>query len=64
MPLTEPIVAIATAPGRSAVGIIRVSGTDLHQLADQVIGPFPPPRVATLRAVRSNEEIIDNALVI
>lgn len=64
MPLTEPIVACATATGRSAIGIIRLSGTDLQSIADRIIGGFPAPRVATLRTVRSNEEVIDKALVI
>jgi tRNA modification GTPase len=64
MPLTEPIVAIATPPGRGAVGIIRLSGSDLQQVANQVIGSLPPPRVATLRGIRSNNETIDHALVI
>ncbi|MBX9793439.1 MAG: tRNA uridine-5-carboxymethylaminomethyl(34) synthesis GTPase MnmE [Burkholderiaceae bacterium] len=30
----DPIVAIATAPGRAAVGIVRVSGRDLRPLID------------------------------
>jgi tRNA modification GTPase len=33
-----PIVAIATAPGRGAVGIVRASGRDLGALIDAVIG--------------------------
>jgi tRNA modification GTPase len=28
----DPIIAIATAPGRGAVGIVRVSGKDLASL--------------------------------
>lgn len=32
--LSDPIVAIATAPGRGAVGIVRVSGPDLAPLID------------------------------
>ena len=34
--LSDPIVAIATAPGRGAVGIVRVSGRDLASLIDAV----------------------------
>ena len=31
----EPIVAIATAAGRGAVGIVRVSGRDLRPLIEK-----------------------------
>ena len=45
-PLREPIAAIATAPGRGAVGIVRVSGTGLQPLIDAVCGRSLSPRVA------------------
>ncbi|MDI1301550.1 MAG: tRNA uridine-5-carboxymethylaminomethyl(34) synthesis GTPase MnmE [bacterium] len=35
---TETIVAIATAPGRGGVGIVRVSGPRAHEIAHQVLG--------------------------
>jgi tRNA modification GTPase len=44
----EPIVAIATAPGRGAVGIVRASGRDLAPLIDALCGRALAPRVATL----------------
>ena len=34
-PAPDPIAAIATAPGRGAVGIVRVSGTGLAPLAPE-----------------------------
>jgi tRNA modification GTPase len=34
-----PIVAIATAPGRGGIGIVRVSGTDLGEVVDGLLGP-------------------------
>jgi len=43
----DPIVAIATAPGRGAVGIVRVSGRGLGALIDAVSGKALVPRVAT-----------------
>lgn len=43
----DPIVAVATAPGRGAVGIIRVSGTGLAQLAAVLCGRSLSPRVAS-----------------
>jgi tRNA modification GTPase len=43
-----PIVAIATAAGRGAVGIVRASGLDLSPLIHQVCGRSLAPRQATL----------------
>jgi tRNA modification GTPase len=42
----DPIVAIATAPGRGAVGIVRVSGRGLDALAQALCGRMLPPRQA------------------
>lgn len=42
----EPIVAIATAPGRGAVGIVRVSGRGLDALALALCGRALTPRHA------------------
>ncbi|RVU49875.1 tRNA uridine-5-carboxymethylaminomethyl(34) synthesis GTPase MnmE [Rubrivivax rivuli] len=44
----DPIVAIASAPGRGAVGIVRASGRDLSPLIQAVCGRPLAPRVATL----------------
>ena len=43
----QPIVAIATAPGRGAVGIVRVSGRGLDSLTGALCGRQPRPRHAT-----------------
>ena len=43
----DPIVAVATAPGRGAVGIVRVSGQGLLPLAHALCGRTLQPRVAT-----------------
>jgi len=43
----DPIVAIATAPGRGAVGIVRVSGRGLGALIDALLGKALAPRLAT-----------------
>jgi len=42
----DTITAIATAPGRGGVGIIRVSGTKALQVAQRVLGYEPKPRYA------------------
>ena len=43
-----PIAAIATAPGRGAVGIVRLSGAGLQPLVQALCGRLLVPRVATL----------------
>ncbi len=42
----DPIVAVATAPGRGAVGIVRVSGRGLERLIEAICGRALAPRVA------------------
>ena len=42
-----PIAAIATAPGRGGVGIVRVSGKGLQGLVQTLCGPPLTPRQAT-----------------
>jgi len=44
----DPIVAVATAPGRGAVGILRASGRDLSALIEALCGRRLAPRQATL----------------
>jgi tRNA modification GTPase len=41
------IAAIATAPGRGGVGVVRVSGADVRPFAMGVLGRLPAPRHAT-----------------
>ncbi|MDP3420958.1 MAG: tRNA uridine-5-carboxymethylaminomethyl(34) synthesis GTPase MnmE, partial [Thiobacillus sp.] len=41
------IAAIATAPGRGGVGVVRVSGADIAPLATAILGRVPAPRYAT-----------------
>ena len=45
---TDTIAAIATAPGRGGVGIIRVSGSNLLPFAFALTGKQPKARYATL----------------
>jgi tRNA modification GTPase len=44
----DPIAAIATAPGRGGIGVVRVSGADLSTVIDALCGRALVPRVATL----------------
>jgi len=45
--LQDPIAAVATAPGRGAVGIVRLSGRGLAPLAEALCGRTLRPREAT-----------------
>ncbi|MSQ69146.1 MAG: tRNA uridine-5-carboxymethylaminomethyl(34) synthesis GTPase MnmE [Gammaproteobacteria bacterium] len=64
MPAEPPtIAAIATAPGRGAVGIVRLSGPASSHIAVQLAGSLPPPRLAALRALRApSGPLIDQGL--
>ena len=63
--LQDPIVAVATAPGRGAVGIVRASGRDLSALITAVCGRSLVPRAATYGAFRGdNGEVLDQGLAI
>ncbi|WP_127471920.1 tRNA uridine-5-carboxymethylaminomethyl(34) synthesis GTPase MnmE [Thiomicrorhabdus aquaedulcis] len=42
----DTIAAIATAPGRGGVGIVRVSGKHTAHIAQAVLGKIPKPRYA------------------
>ncbi|MGJ7487154.1 tRNA uridine-5-carboxymethylaminomethyl(34) synthesis GTPase MnmE [Variovorax sp. LT2P21] len=62
---TDPIVAIATAPGRGAVGIVRVSGRALGPLIDAMCGRSLKPREATyLPFLDADGEAIDRGLAL
>ncbi|MDE2138467.1 MAG: tRNA uridine-5-carboxymethylaminomethyl(34) synthesis GTPase MnmE, partial [Gammaproteobacteria bacterium] len=47
MTRTETIVAAATPPGRGGVGIVRLSGPKVPEIAAVILGELPPPRRAT-----------------
>jgi tRNA modification GTPase len=62
---TDPIVAIATASGRGAVGIVRVSGARLAPLIDALCGRSLKPREATYLPFRDAAgEPVDHGLAI
>lgn len=46
--MDETICAQATANGRGGVGILRVSGNSVQQIARSILGKLPEPRVAEL----------------
>ncbi|MFD0668195.1 tRNA uridine-5-carboxymethylaminomethyl(34) synthesis GTPase MnmE [Ramlibacter sp. MAHUQ-53] len=61
----QPIAAIATAPGRGAVGIVRVSGRDVAPVVAAVCGRSLKPREATYLPFRAADgSPIDHGLAI
>ena len=62
---TDPIVAIATAPGRGAVGIVRVSGRALAPLVQALCGRSLPARQAVYGPFKGDDgQPIDQGLAL
>ena len=65
MNFTDTIAAVATAPGRGAVGMVRLSGPRSLEIATRVAGELPAPRHAGLRDLRDAAgALLDSALVL
>jgi tRNA modification GTPase len=59
------IAAIATAPGRSGIGVVRVSGPALHALVAGVAGsPLPPRRAVVREFIDARDEVIDQGIAL
>ena len=61
----DTIAAVATPPGLGGIGIVRVSGGKVPDIAQSMLGRLPPPRAATLVAMRdSSGERIDQGVAL
>jgi tRNA modification GTPase len=61
----DTIAAVATAPGRGGIGVVRVSGPLSRHIANAVAGPVPPPRHAAFRRFRAaSGAVVDEGLVL
>ena len=61
----DTIAAIATASGVGGVGVIRVSGARVKDIAVQVLGELPPKRRATSKIfLNKSGDIVDSGLAI
>lgn len=61
----DTIAAVATAPGRGGIGVVRVSGPEVGAIAASVLGGLPPPRRAHFaRFLDSRGEPIDEGLAL
>lgn len=62
--MTDTIFALATAAGRAAVAVVRVSGPATDDVVAALAGKVPPARQAALRRLRHNSVELDEALVL
>ena len=63
----DTIVAISTASGRAAIGVVRLSGPLAHDIARRCVTHWPDtPRVATLAEVRDpvSGSTVDQAVIV
>ncbi len=61
----DTIAAIATAPGRGGVGVVRVSGASLGGFALALCGRAPRPRTAHFaRFLDAEERVIDEGILL
>jgi len=61
----DTIAAIATPAGRGGIGIVRVSGSAVPQVARALIGGLPEPRFAVVRAFRDAQgEKLDQGIAL
>ena len=52
MDCADTIAAVATAPGRGGIAVVRVSGPDAFAVAERLSGRRPMPRTAVLADIR------------
>ncbi|WP_276898396.1 tRNA uridine-5-carboxymethylaminomethyl(34) synthesis GTPase MnmE [Frischella perrara] len=61
----DTIVAQATPPGRGGVGIIRISGNQVKEVAQAILGKLPKPRYAEyLPFLDENGQVIDQGIAL
>jgi len=63
--MTDTIYALASAPGRAGVAVIRVSGSEARAVSEAIAGPAPQTRRASLRRFFSADgSTIDQGLLL
>ena len=61
----ETITAQATAPGRGGVGIIRISGPEVKNVAQAILGKIPKVRTAEYLAFNdTNQQTLDQGIAL
>lgn len=62
---TDTIVALATPAGRGGIGVIRISGSHVPDIAHILLGQLPKPRWATFSDfVDSDGELLDQGIAL
>ena len=64
--MSETIYALATAPGRAGVAVVRISGPDAALALRDLAGTLPPPRQARRARIRDPQtgETLDDGLAL
>lgn len=63
--MRDGIFALATAPGRAAVAVVRLSGSHVGEALINLAGALPAPRLTALRRLKDADGVtIDQALVL
>ena len=62
--MTDTIFALATPPGRGAIAIVRLSGPGVDAVLAALGAGGLTPRLASLRTLRHDGEMVDQALVL
>lgn len=60
----DTIFALASAPGKAGVAVIRISGPQAADAGLRLAGSLPPPRGSALRLLRDGDAVLDQALVL
>jgi tRNA modification GTPase len=61
----DTIAAIATPAGRGGIGVVRLSGPGVGEIATALIGQVPEPRTATFCAFRDTRgELVDEGVAL
>jgi len=61
----DTIAAIATPPGRGGIGVVRLSGPAVPEIARKVLGVLPAPRHAALRRAKDTQgETVDEGIAL
>jgi tRNA modification GTPase len=58
------IYALSSGSGRAGIAVIRVSGSKASMVLQSLVGELPKPRFASLRHLKFDDELIDQALVL
>jgi tRNA modification GTPase len=63
--MSDTVFALATAPGRAAVAVVRLSGPGARGAVEALAGSLPPPREARVRTLTAADGAeLDRALVL